>query len=75
MELRTAWTRGGVWLASREQETAMKKLILLLLVIPLIIVLVARNPQDAGRLFEITVTAGAKLLSAVATAISAIIHS
>jgi hypothetical protein len=64
-----------VAVASGEQETAMKKLILLLLVIPLIIVLVARNPQDAGRLFEVTITAGAKLLNAVATAIGAMIHS
>jgi hypothetical protein len=51
----------------------MRNLIVIFLLIPLIVVLVAKDPQGAGHLFEMTVTAGAKLLNAVATAISAMI--
>lgn len=52
----------------------MKNIVVIFLLIPLIIVLVAKDPQGAGHLFEMAVTAGAKLLNAVATAISAMMH-
>jgi hypothetical protein len=45
----------------------MSRLILTLLVIPLLIVMVARDPQGMGHLVEIVFVVGAKLLSLVAT--------
>ncbi|HUY44749.1 MAG TPA: hypothetical protein VMV92_03345 [Streptosporangiaceae bacterium] len=52
----------------------MKRLILIMLVIPLIIVMAARDPQGVGHLVELLITAGAKLLNAVATAISDLLN-
>lgn len=45
----------------------MNKVILTLLVIPLIIVMAAKDPQAAGHLVQVIITWGAKLLNAVAT--------
>jgi hypothetical protein len=47
----------------------MKRLILILLVIPLIIVMAAQDPQGAGHLMQFIIIVGAKLLNAVATII------
>ncbi len=44
----------------------MKKLIVVFLIIPLIIVMVVNDPQGAGHLMQIIITIGAKLLGAVA---------
>jgi hypothetical protein len=53
----------------------MKKVILILLVIPLIIVLAAKDPQGMGHLVQLIITVGAKLLNAVATLISDLLGS
>jgi hypothetical protein len=45
----------------------MKKLIVVMLVIPLIIVLAVEDPQGAGHLVQFVITVGAKLLHATAT--------
>lgn len=47
----------------------MKRLILVLLVIPLIFVLAAKDPQGAGHLVQLVIMVGAKLLNAAATII------
>jgi len=53
----------------------MKKLILILLVIPLIIVMVVQEPQAAGHLAQLIITWGAKLLQAVAAALNSLLNS
>lgn len=45
----------------------MNKLVLTLLVIPLLIVMAARDPQGMGHLVQMIFTIGAKLLDGVAT--------
>jgi len=52
-----------------------RKLILTLLVIPLMIVMVTRDPQGAGRLAELIITIGARLLNAVAVTLSDLLGS
>jgi len=51
----------------------LQKVILTVLVIPLIIVMAAKDPVGMGRLAEFTITAGAKLLNAVAIILSGLL--
>lgn len=51
----------------------MKKVVLVLLVIPLIIVVATKDPHAAGQFVQLVVTVGAKVLDAVATLISDIV--
>jgi hypothetical protein len=44
-----------------------KKLVVLLLVIPLVIVIVVENPQAAGHVVQVIITFGARLLIDVAS--------
>lgn len=63
---RAAARRPTAW-RTPELVSAMSRLVLTLLVIPLLIVMVARDPQGMGHLVEILFVGGAKLLSLVAT--------
>ena len=51
------------------------KAILTLLVVPLIVVMAARDPQGTGHLVALLITAGAKLLTAVADFLNALLGS
>lgn len=53
----------------------MNKLVLTLLVIPLIIILIAKDPVGAGHLVQWIITMGARLLNAVAALIGALLGS
>jgi hypothetical protein len=51
------------------------KVILTFLVIPLVIVMAARDPQGMGHLAQRIITLGAKLLNAVAVLLNALLGS
>jgi hypothetical protein len=55
--------------------SAVHKLVLILLVVPLVIVLAVRDPQGMGHLVAIIFTIGAKLLDGVATILNALTGS
>jgi hypothetical protein len=55
--------------------SAVHKLVLVLLVIPLVIVLAARDPQGMGHLVAIIFTIGAKLLDGVAAILNTLVGS
>lgn len=56
-----------------ELVSAVNKLILLLLVVALLIVMAARDPQGIGHLVAIIFTLGAKLLDGVATILNTLV--
>lgn len=50
-----------------------RNLVLTMLVIPLIIVMAAKDPQAMGRIVDFVITAGAWLLNAVAEILNALV--
>ena len=56
-----------------ELVSTLNKLVLTLLVIPLLIVMAARDPQGMGHLVEMIFTVGAKLLNGVATILNSLL--
>ena len=57
----------------RKPVSALVKVLLVLLVIPLLIVMATRDPQGVAHLVEMIFTVGAKLLSATATFLDALL--
>lgn len=53
----------------------MKKLLVLLLVIPLIVVMATKDPSSMGKLVQLVFTVGAKLLDAVAALLTSLVRS
>lgn len=51
----------------------MHKLTLILLIIPLLIVMVAQNPQGMAHLVDMIIILGARLLNAVAVVLSSLL--
>jgi hypothetical protein len=52
-----------------------KKIVLMLLVIPLLIVMAVKDPQGAGHLVQFVITLGARLLNAVASFLNSLLGS
>jgi hypothetical protein len=50
-----------------------KKVVLVLLVIPLLIVMAAKDPQGTGHLVQFLITLGARLLNAVASFLNSLL--
>jgi hypothetical protein len=58
-----------------ELVSTVNKLILIFLVIPLLIVMAAKDPQGMGHLVQLIITIGAKLLNAVAALLNNLLSS